>query len=130
MNAFDYSQVAAKEDAAIKAVENFAQENAHLLQAIWSWGDGKGGALLEMLREHASIPAPVKYQPRGFVKQPIPAALRTQVFERDAYRCLVCTSHIDLCCDHIHPESKGGKTVLDNLQTLCRSCNSKKGARV
>jgi 5-methylcytosine-specific restriction endonuclease McrA len=26
-------------------------------------------------------------------------------------------------------QSKGGPTTFDNLQTLCRSCNSSKGAR-
>ena len=28
------------------------------------------------------------------------------------------------------PESKGGPMVLDNLQTLCRSCNSRKKDRL
>ena len=36
---------------------------------------------------------------------------------------------VDLCADHIVPESKGGITALENLQTRCRSCNSKKGAK-
>lgn len=63
-------------------------------------------------------------------KQKISNTLRTQVFERDAYRCLHCGTHKELCADHIHPESLGGETTFNNLQTLCRSCNSKKGARV
>jgi hypothetical protein len=31
-----------------------------------------------------------------------------------------------LVVDHIQPESRGGRTVADNLQTLCRACNSRK----
>lgn len=30
--------------------------------------------------------------------------------------------------DHIYPRSKGGKDNLDNLQTMCLECNSKKGS--
>jgi len=61
-------------------------------------------------------------------KAQISQQLRTRVFERDAYRCVFCQTHIDLCVDHIHPESKGGTLDFDNLQTLCRPCNSVKGA--
>lgn len=38
------------------------------------------------------------------------------------------TEHLSL--DHIHPYSLGGEDTLGNLQTLCRPCNSRKGARV
>lgn len=63
-------------------------------------------------------------------KERIMQRLRKSVLERDAYRCKHCGSHHDLCIDHIHPECKGGETVFDNLQTLCRSCNSRKGSKV
>lgn len=32
--------------------------------------------------------------------------------------------------DHIHPYSLGGKFEVSNLQTLCNSCNARKGAKV
>jgi hypothetical protein len=56
----------------------------------------------------------------------IPHGLRTSVFERDAYRCRLCGGHVSLTIDHIIPECQGGPTTLDNLQTLCRPCNSRK----
>jgi hypothetical protein len=72
---------------------------------------------------------PVAPSRETFVKRPIPAGLRTRVFERDAYRCKRCGAYRNLTADHVIPESKGGPTALDNLQTLCRSCNSRKGTR-
>jgi 5-methylcytosine-specific restriction endonuclease McrA len=51
------------------------------------------------------------------------------VWERDDFTCRHCGSRKHLTVDHIHPESKGGKMTMDNAQTLCRSCNSRKGAR-
>jgi len=64
-----------------------------------------------------------------YLKGRIPESLREQVFARDDYRCVECESVKRLCVDHIIPESKGGATTLENLQTLCRPCNTEKGAR-
>lgn len=65
--------------------------------------------------------------PRSAIKAKIPASLRTEVYERDAYRCVTCGGHTALSLDHIIPESKGGPTTSENLQTMCRPCNSSKG---
>ena len=56
--------------------------------------------------------------------------IRFQIYERDGYRCRKCGSTENLEIDHIYPISKGGKTELSNLQTLCRNCNLKKGNSV
>lgn len=60
----------------------------------------------------------------------IPDTLRTLIYERDGHACVECTSVENLSLDHIWPYSRGGQDTISNLRTLCRSCNSKKGARV
>lgn len=62
-------------------------------------------------------------------KTVITRKLSLQVFDRDGYQCLSCGCRSDLTVDHVMPESKGGPTEINNLQTLCRSCNSKKGVK-
>lgn len=62
-------------------------------------------------------------------KKTIPQGLRVQVFERDRYRCVYCGTWEQLTVDHIIPEIRGGQTILENLQTLCKSCNSRKGTK-
>jgi hypothetical protein len=60
---------------------------------------------------------------------PIDEALRWRVWRRDGLRCVVCGAESRLTIDHIYPVSLGGTNDESNLQTLCRSCNSRKGAR-
>jgi exonuclease VII small subunit len=65
----------------------------------------------------------------------ISLGLRYKVMSRDKFKCVKCgsspaTNHnCQLQIDHIIPFSKGGKTILDNLQTLCENCNLGKGNR-
>lgn len=55
--------------------------------------------------------------------------LKFLVMRRDRFACCHCGKSpsqnpgIQLHIDHIVPSSKGGTTILDNLQTLCQSCN-------
>ena len=65
----------------------------------------------------------------GYKRKEITWELRKAVFERDAYRCKGCGDWHDLCVDHILPVARGGCKDIDNLQTLCRPCNSKKGTK-
>ena len=55
--------------------------------------------------------------------------LRFRVMKKDGFKCKICGKapandpSIVLEVDHIKPWSGGGKTVEENLQTLCFSCN-------
>lgn len=44
-----------------------------------------------------------------------------------SYLCVACYEPRPLTVDHIVPLSRGGTNHVDNLQPLCRSCNSRKG---
>ena len=57
--------------------------------------------------------------------------IRFYIYNRDGYRCRKCGRKTkDLEIDHIYPIAKGGKTTMDNLQTLCHRCNVRKGDSV
>ncbi len=55
--------------------------------------------------------------------------LRFKVMQRDNFKCCMCGASpakdpaVILHIDHIMPWSKGGETVINNLQTLCSKCN-------
>lgn len=53
--------------------------------------------------------------------------LRALVLMRDGARCRLCgavpSDGIRLHADHVIPWSRGGETVLENLQILCNVCN-------
>ena len=65
--------------------------------------------------------------------------LREKTFQRaltanGMYICACCgkkySNRLQLQVDHIIPLNRGGKTTLDNLQILCRSCNGRKGDKL
>lgn len=50
------------------------------------------------------------------------------VFKRDNYTCRYCgRDGIPLTVDHVITWEEGGPTIIDNLVTACRSCNSDRG---
>jgi len=57
--------------------------------------------------------------------------MREYVKKRDNYTCQICGKYmpdeVGLHIDHIIPVSRGGKSVISNLQVLCSKCNGKKG---
>lgn len=52
---------------------------------------------------------------------------RYEILKRDNFKCQICgrtqADGVKLEVDHIIPISKGGKTVEENLRTLCHDCN-------
>lgn len=67
--------------------------------------------------------------PRRKTSRDINLRLRFKVLQRDNFKCCTCGASpakdpsVKLHVDHIVPWSKGGETVMNNLQTLCSNCN-------
>lgn len=61
-------------------------------------------------------------------------SLRYDVMRRDGFRCVLCGMSAKdgaiLHVDHIIPVSKGGKSEIDNLRTLCEKCNIGKSNKI
>jgi 5-methylcytosine-specific restriction endonuclease McrA len=79
----------------------------------------------DMIRIPFRKPAPSRM--RAQARTHIPQDVRWAIWERDDFRCVHCHNRRFLSLDHIIPVSKGGSDEPSNLQTLCRSCNSRKG---
>ncbi len=79
--------------------------------------------------ERTEKPKPVGEEDRHKIK----LGLRYKVLNRDNFKCVLCgrspaTDHAcRLHVDHVIPWSKGGKTIIDNLRTLCEQCNLGRG---
>jgi hypothetical protein len=83
-----------------------------------------------------SNPTPVRTVRKQEDCREVRPGLRFKVFMRDRFRCLACgrspATHlnIELHADHVFAVANGGKTMLENLQTLCQDCNLGKGRTV
>lgn len=120
-----------REKDAQKNLELLADELAEACSILWRMGDGDGGYVLSVIKKafHDCLGQPLQAQ-SNTRKRDLSKSRKKEVLERDAYRCVKCGSHINLCVDHIHPWSLGGSNEPENLQTLCWICNSKKSNKV
>jgi hypothetical protein len=84
-----------------------AREAALLASGVW-------------VRTKAGRCVPAQYDWKG---------VAGKVLARDR-QCVRCGDTVDLTIDHIIPRIRGGKNVLENLQILCRTCNSRKGSKI
>lgn len=115
------------EKKAVASVISFAQQNKELLQYIAHWGDGQGGHITAtVLSELGVTPSQAIDQPRSN-RPPMSKVKRNRVFDLFGNQCLRCRSYDDICIDHVIPLSKGGANSIDNMQPLCRACNTSKG---
>ena len=62
----------------------------------------------------------------------VPAFSRAKLFRRDRFSCAYCGQRLaeaDLSCDHVVPQSRGGRWTWMNLVSACRACNGRKADR-
>lgn len=117
------------EQRAIDLFTDFVRENKDLLCHVARWGDGRCGHLSEIMANilvgEVELTAGSKSN-RKKVKDKV----KRDVMRRDNNQCLNCGKKEDLTLDHIIPISLGGCDSNENLQILCRSCNSKKSTSI
>jgi|GEM_PF-1228637 len=79
---------------------------------------------------HMEVPSVIPPAPgttNKFAHSPVTKEQRKRIMERDGNKCVVCGLDKQLTIDHIVPISKGGNSSDENLRTLCKTCNTKKG---
>jgi len=62
----------------------------------------------------------------------VPAFSKGKLFRRDRFTCAYCGDRFlerDLQCEHIVPESRGGRWAWMNLVSACGLCNGRKACR-
>lgn len=114
----------------MQSFRDYLKQNKQSLLLVAGFGDGECGDLIKILKDELLGGSPVKERiAKPYSKKKISLRIRNAVYRRDKYRCLNCGDWGDLTLDHVIPESKGGESTMDNLQTLCRVCNSRKGVK-
>ena len=59
-------------------------------------------------------------------------SIKNKVYRRQKCKCAICGEYYPIekmDADHIIPWSKGGSTIEENCQMLCKSCNRSKGVK-
>ena len=113
-----------------RAIELMDQEESHI--GVFGW-DNLQQALniaftnneFVFMRDIISYAMPTQ-KSRKAERRKMTPKLRYEILSRDNFRCKACgktAAETTLHVDHIVPVSRGGKTVVDNLQTLCMGCN-------
>lgn len=77
------------------------------------------------MESHFGVLVLKKFCDTSAARKSLGAAVRREVM-KDGF-CKACGETAGLVVDHKIPISRGGSCDLDNLQSLCRNCNTKKG---
>lgn len=86
----------------------------------------------EVQRKQGIIPYVLDGDERHLDLRAFPDDIRLAVWEAQGHRCALCGCETDvelMEADHIVPWCKGGRTVRENCQLLCRVCNRRKSGR-
>lgn len=122
-------EIRREQDAAISC-RDLIEQLVEAAEPVWRWGGDLPGDWVvaelsrQMLERYEVAP---DGEPARYRKKRVGNSLRTAVYERDGYACVVCGVRRDLSLDHIVPEVEGGLSTFENLQTMCRPHNSQKG---
>lgn len=94
------------------------------------------GGTSRLTGEQSVLDLPPIIAARGHARvsalDPTPTLTNAALFARDSYLCLYCGQHFNrpqLTRDHVHPVSKGGRDIWENVVSACFNCNSRKGNR-
>lgn len=100
------------------------------LEAFVAYANGETNESVSSVRPTAAPSTLIEAPQR--TSRTISWRLRFLVMRRDGFRCQQCgrspaiTPGTVLVIDHVHPWSKGGETIYENLRTLCEVCNGGK----
>ncbi len=86
----------------------------------------------EVQRPKGIIPYVLTGDERHLDLRAFPEDIKLAAWEKQGHVCPLCHGEFDygqMEADHIVPWAKGGRTVEENCQMLCRTCNRRKSAR-
>ncbi len=86
----------------------------------------------EIQRKAGIIPYVLTGDERCLDLRSFPENIKLTVWEKQKHVCPMCHKEFDyefMEGDHIKPWCEGGRTVEENCQMLCRSCNRQKGGK-
>jgi 5-methylcytosine-specific restriction endonuclease McrA len=107
-----------------KAIKLIVKQKAEIIEGI-------EGKFFKAIGQQFPLPSVIRLLVRvNFEKKPV-AFTRRRVFVRDKLTCQYCGDKgSKLTIDHVHPQSKGGKSTWDNCVTACIPCNKRKADKL